>query len=128
MYLDSVILHERTHTSTHPRTPTHTHTPTDDVEFFSAERKCPNKDFGVDSCNDSSPWNPYTNVSCKTNGMCIQFRQVSILIAKLNTHKKTSAPHIICEPSLRSHTYVQANSRVPILHWFNASGYTCWRC
>jgi nicastrin len=33
----------------------------DDVEFFSAERKCPNKDFGVDSCNDSSPWNPYTN-------------------------------------------------------------------
>ena len=39
---------------------THTHT---DIEFFSAERKCPNKDFGIPGCSDTNPWNPYTNVS-----------------------------------------------------------------
>jgi nicastrin len=33
----------------------------DDIEYFSAERKCPNKDFGSDGCNDTSPWNTFTN-------------------------------------------------------------------
>ena len=40
-----------------------THTHISDVDFFSAERKCPNKDFGFEQCVNDSPWNKYTNVS-----------------------------------------------------------------
>ena len=47
---------------------THTHT-TEDVEFFSAERKCPNKDFGVDLCEHDEPWNIYTNVRFCASGV-----------------------------------------------------------
>ena len=46
----------------HMHTHTHTHT-TDDIEYFSAERKCPNEDFGVDMCDDHKSWNIYTNVT-----------------------------------------------------------------
>jgi nicastrin len=33
----------------------------DDIEYFSAERKCPNRGFGIEGCADDMPWNNFTN-------------------------------------------------------------------
>ena len=57
---------------------THTHTHTHlalyiDIQYFSAERKCPNKDFGVpEYCTDDKPWNEFTNVSQSSLKLYVQ--------------------------------------------------------
>ena len=42
----------------------------EDIEYFSAERECPNNDFGFEGCKE--PWNIFTNVSLShVHGVCV---------------------------------------------------------